>query len=103
MTGSAFHFDRVAEANSCEDPALPIFNVDVMVEHNPALVLGHLANEMTSLECCPFLSGRQVRQLTPFFIRNVDVVVQMEMVSHEPVQFPRAPIGCGSQHMFDKG
>ena len=70
---------RISEVDSIEHSLVLVFDVDAVMEHHATLISSHLAECEASLAQSVCSHGVQVGQINALFIRNVQVVVQMEV------------------------
>lgn len=83
-----------SEANRGEDLAAGVLDVDAVAQDNSALLFRHFSKQYASLTGGPFPCCCQAGKFLPLFVRHVDVVVEMKLISHLHATLARQ-VGCG--------
>ena len=88
------NFKRITKSYRSYDRALAVFNLDAVVEGNPAVVPDRLAHHLASFMNASVSCGVEVFKLDTFQIVNVIVVTQMEKVTWHPEKMPLGANRC---------
>lgn len=88
------NFNRIPKSYGSHGSVLAVFNLDAVVEDNPAVVPDRLANHLASFANASVSCGVEVFKLDTFQIVNVIVVTQMEEVARHPVEMPLGTNRC---------